>query len=557
MPPAAPQPSRARRPPPPARPRPQSARPGRARSASAAASVTGPASSSSSSLRLLTEPAAGIGPIYQLIAGARSSVDLTIYELNDPTAEADLTADAARGVNVRVLLDQHLEKSRNTAAYTYLAARRVHVRWAPSGTTYHQKTLTVDNATSVIMTLNLVAEDYPNTRDFAVIDTSHADVAAIAATFDADFAGRPITPPDGTDLVWSPTNAQASLLSVIDNATHSLAVEDEEMDDPTVTAALAAAAHRGVNVTITMTANSDWDSAFAQLAQAGAHIHLYPDDSSSLYIHAKALVADAGRPSQQALVGSQNFSVASLDYNRELGILTRAKPLITSLSATLASDYSGAAPYAPAATSTRSPATASSARCTATATVYNAARNENNVYVHSNQPDQEATATAAGYSHTYRTNSSGYALIYLNGPSPGARITVTVGAATCTTTLAMPTSGCSSAGGPHAAEISYAALEAFGEAGVDGWLPCGIAARWLGSRLLGFADAERCVQQTVRIGRAHVLGDEQQYAPVGCLENGQESPCAVQVQPADRRQGFSRQPDTCSLASAAAYVLDR
>ena len=176
MPPAAPQPSRHRRAGSPA--------PAAARSASEAASVSGHASSSSGPLRLVTEPAAGIATIYQLITGARSSVDLTMYELNDPTAEADLTADAARGVNVRVLLDQHLERARNTAAYTYLSARRVHVhvRWAPSGTTYNQKTLTVDNATSVIMTLNLVAEDYPNTRDFAVIGTNHADVAAIAAT---------------------------------------------------------------------------------------------------------------------------------------------------------------------------------------------------------------------------------------------------------------------------------------------------------------------------------------------------------------------------------------
>ena len=53
--------------------------------------------------------------------------------------------------------------------------------------------------------------------------------------------------------------------------------------------------------------------------------------------------------------------------------------------------------------------------------------------MHSNQPYQDATATADGYSHTYRTNGSGYALIYLNGPPPGARITVKVGAATCTT----------------------------------------------------------------------------------------------------------------------------
>ena len=88
-------------------------------------------SSPAASLRLLTEPASGIGPIYKLITGAKHSVDLTMYELIDPTAEADLAADAARGVNVRVLLDRHLEKSRNTGAYHYLSAHRVHVRWAP------------------------------------------------------------------------------------------------------------------------------------------------------------------------------------------------------------------------------------------------------------------------------------------------------------------------------------------------------------------------------------------------------------------------------------------
>ena len=380
-------------------------------------------------LRVLVEPAAGIGPIYQLITGARSSVDLTMYELADPTAEADLAADAARGVDVRVILDQHLEKARNTAAFDYLTARRVHVRWAPAGTTYHQKTLTVDDATSVIMTLNLVAADYPGTRDFAVIDTSRSDVAAIVATFNADFAGAAITPPDGADLVWSPTNAQASVLSVINGAARSLAVEDEEMDDPAVTDALAAAARRGVDVKITMTADSEWDQAFTDLARAGAHIRLYADDSDVLYIHAKAIVADAGRSSQRVLVGSQNFSVASLDYNRELGILTSAPAVVAAIAATLASDYAGGASYSAPAKA----ATSGSAWCTATASVYNASDDENNVYVHSNQPDKEATATADGYSHSYWTDGSGYALIYLNGPPPGVRITVTVGGATCTT----------------------------------------------------------------------------------------------------------------------------
>ena len=74
-----------------------------------------------------------------------------------------------------------------------------------------------------------------------------------------------------------------------------------------------------------------------------------------------------------------------------------------------------------------------SATCIATASVYKAADDENNVYVHSNQPHQEATAKADGYIGNYETDGSGYALIYLNGPPPGARITVTVGGATCTT----------------------------------------------------------------------------------------------------------------------------
>jgi cardiolipin synthase A/B len=385
----------------------------------------------SSALRVLTEPAAGIEPVYQLITAARSSLDLTMYELADSTAEADLAADAARGVNVRVILDRHLERSANTAAYDYLAAHRVHVRWGPAGTTYHQKTLTVDDATSVIMTLNLVADDYPDTRDFAVMDTDRADVAAIVSTFNADFAGTAITPPDGADLVWSPTNAQASVLSVINGAKRTLAVEDEEMDDPAVTSALAAAARRGVNVTITITADPEWDQAFSQLARAGVHIRLYPDNSGSLYIHAKAIVADAGRSGQRVLVGSQNFSVASLDYNRELGILTSAPTIVTAIASTLASDYAHAVTYS--AGSAPKPRARPGAWCEASASVYNAAYNENNVYVTSNQPDTEATASADGYSHSYRTNVSGYALIYLNGPPPGVTITVTVGGATCTT----------------------------------------------------------------------------------------------------------------------------
>jgi cardiolipin synthase A/B len=305
----------------------------------------GPVSAGSGTLRVLTEPQAGVSAIYGLITGARSSVDLTMYELIDPAAEKDLAADAKRGVDVRVILDSHLEKSRNTPTYDFLKAHRVHVTWAPSGTTYHQKTLTVDDKTSVIMTLNMVSADYAGTRDFAVIDTSKADVTAIVTTFNADFAHKKITPPDGADLVWSPTNSRAAILAVINGAKHTLAVENEEMDDTVITKALEAAARRGVDVKITMTAESEWDSAFSALTKAGAHVRTYKDSSSVLYIHAKAVVADAGRTGQQVFVGSENFSAASLRYNRELGIRTTNRSVISVIAAVLADDYAGGTAY--------------------------------------------------------------------------------------------------------------------------------------------------------------------------------------------------------------------
>jgi phosphatidylserine/phosphatidylglycerophosphate/cardiolipin synthase-like enzyme len=307
---------------------------------------SGAVTASGGALTVLAEPQAGLARLYALIKSARSSVDLTMYELNDPTAEADLIADAHRGVDVRVILDKHLEGARNQAAYSYLRGHRVHVAWAPATVTYHQKTLTVDDKTSVIMTLNMVSSDYAGTRDFAVIDTSHADIAAIVATFNADFSGRgtSFTPPDGADLVWSPTNSQSVMLSVIAGARHTLAIENEEMDDSTITDALVTAARRGVDVRVTMTQQSSWDAAFRKLVRAGAHVSTYADSSSVIYIHAKAIVADSGLPDERVFVGSENFSAASLRHNRELGIVTTQHAVVAAMSAVLSRDFAGATP---------------------------------------------------------------------------------------------------------------------------------------------------------------------------------------------------------------------
>ncbi len=274
-----------------------------------------------------------------MIAGARHSIELTMYELTDPRVESALDAAAHRSVDVRVLLNGGYyseRESTNDAAVRELAAHGVHVRRSPSYFALtHQKTLTVDGRESAIMTLNFDGL-YASTRDFAVLDRRPADVAAIVAAFDADWAGRRITASRGSgDLVWSPGAAPA-VLSLIASAHRSIALEDEEMAYPPATAALCAAARRGVRVTVVMTDASDWDDAFAELTRCGVAVRVF--HGQRYYIHAKVIVVDGRR----ALVSSQNLSAGSLEDNRELGVELTAPALVRALGADLAADAAGA-----------------------------------------------------------------------------------------------------------------------------------------------------------------------------------------------------------------------
>jgi cardiolipin synthase A/B len=281
-----------------------------------------------------------MAPVYELMSSATRSLEMTMYELDDPTAEQILVSDARRGVAVRVLLDEDYEgRSVNRAAYEEFQTGGVAVRWANDREIFHQKTITVDDATSAIMTANLTSRYYSTTRDLIVVDRQPQDVAAIEQVFSEDFAGgEPSEAPAGQDLVWSP-GSEGPLSSLITSATRSVICENEEMDSPYIESALEADARRGVDVTVVMTTDSSYDAAFRALEAAGVHVVLYPDTSSALYIHAKAIDVDSAR----AFLGSENFSDASLDYNRELGIITSSAAVLGPLNSVLDGDATGRA----------------------------------------------------------------------------------------------------------------------------------------------------------------------------------------------------------------------
>ena len=282
--------------------------------------------------------------IYDFINSATTSLDMTMYELEDTTAVNDLIARENAGVTVRVILDTK-HQSANSSAYNALTSAGVGVVWSSTAFVYtHQKTITVDGTKSLVLTGNLTSQYYATGRDYGVFTDDTRDVASIEKVFNADYTGTSITPTDGDHLLWSPTDSRNRLLSVINNATTSLDVEELEFSDSTVVNAIVARAKAGVAVRVVLESPSSYSSEVSAVKAAGGKVVGY-SDPNGFYIHAKAMVADYGLSTQKVEAGSMNISSNSLDNNRELGIILTgtgvAAPVANTIESTFNSDYAG------------------------------------------------------------------------------------------------------------------------------------------------------------------------------------------------------------------------
>ncbi|MFF4501101.1 phospholipase D-like domain-containing protein [Streptomyces sp. NPDC001401] len=320
------------------------ARAGVALTAGAAVLATAVPANAASYSAFAFSQSGGQPDIYNFINSATTSLDMTMYELEDTTAVNDLIALENKGVTVRVILDRQ-HKTANNSAYTALTNAGVGVVWSSSSFVYtHQKTITVNGTKSLVLTGNLTSQYYATGRDYGVFTDDTRDVAAIEKVFNADYAGTSITPTDGDHLLWSPTDSRNRLLSVVNAATKTLDVEELEFSDSTVVDAIAARAKAGVTVRVVLESPSSYSSEVSEIEAAGGTVVGY-SDPNGFYIHAKAMVADYGLSTQEVEAGSMNISSNSLSNNRELGIILTgtgvAQSVATTVETTFNSDYAG------------------------------------------------------------------------------------------------------------------------------------------------------------------------------------------------------------------------
>lgn len=303
----------------------------------------------SSSQHLIVLPDDGPEQVLALIDGAQKSVRFKIYLLTHEEIIAALVRASNRGVDVRVLIEQNPvgggESNQRTS--DRLQQGGVNVRWAPSlYELTHEKSLLVDDSRVLVGTFNYTASSFNANREYGLLIDDPALVDEIAAIFDADWAGKLYQRAPHPALVVSPLNSRQQIESMIDGAQKTLWLEEATLLDDAIAGRLAAAAARGVDVRFLGALRSDEEDLsepnYLQLQAAGIQVARLPDP----IVHAKLILADGRR----ALVGSINLTRASIDHNRELGIVTEDAAAIARMQKTFESDWQRALHVAPTPT---------------------------------------------------------------------------------------------------------------------------------------------------------------------------------------------------------------
>jgi phosphatidylserine/phosphatidylglycerophosphate/cardiolipin synthase-like enzyme len=265
------------------------------------------------------------------IDGAKTSVYMTMYEIDDSGIIGAITSAKGRGLDVKVILDgSTTTRSNNQSAYTSFSG---YVTWSSPGFTYtHEKCVMLDHAQAWIMSANAESSVPEYNREYLAIDNDLADVTEAEAIFQADYANQS-TIPNGA-LVVANTNARPDLVALINSAQQSLDIEDEEFSDNAsngITDAVVAAAGRGVAVRVVVaggsTSSTQTTALNAVKGASGASVYVSSVTSgagtpSNPYLHAKAILVDcAAGTCKSGYVGSENMTTGSLSYNRELGVI--------------------------------------------------------------------------------------------------------------------------------------------------------------------------------------------------------------------------------------------
>ncbi len=339
--------------------------------------------------------------VTDLIDQAQSTIQMEVYEMDDPKVIASLRNALNRGVSVSIVKEPkpvgavckvfetesierkvEIASAKGSGGATCADQKALVAEVIQSGGQYvpftkpdlcggngtkncleHGKTLVVDSKEALISsgnfnTTNLCDLEYsPMTcnRDYSYITDDQDVVSTLGAVIEKDVSGNRydidsvMTRDSAAKLTVGP-NSLEPLVSFIQSAKRSIIIENQYLKDPTLNAALIAAARRGVSVQVVIASACSFGKPkatearklsriFQDFEEARIKLRMFTKNvrvnGRTGYLHAKAIVVDGVR----AWMGSVNGSTQATTLNREFGVFFSNSSDVKKLNSQIIADF--------------------------------------------------------------------------------------------------------------------------------------------------------------------------------------------------------------------------
>ncbi len=293
---------------------------------------------------LIVLPDDSVQPILDAIDGARKSLRIKMFIFTDPSLLDAVIAAHRRGVSVRIMLNPKRRNgvSENDETRSKLEAAGIEVRDSnPAFDLTHEKSMVVDDTTAFVKSLNWQTKNLTGTRDYAIITRHAHEVEEIINGFEADWSRQDF---DSRHLIWCRGNGRERITQFINQAKHSLWLQNERYQDQMMIECVVRAKERGVKVHVM--ARPPHTLKKDKLIEGVGGLRILSDIGikirklKALKLHAKMLLADGER----AIIGSINLAPGSFDSRRELAIEVDDKHIVDRLHKIVKHDWENAHP---------------------------------------------------------------------------------------------------------------------------------------------------------------------------------------------------------------------
>jgi cardiolipin synthase A/B len=296
---------------------------------------------------LIVLPDDSARPILDAINAAEKSIRVKMFVFSHPELLKAIIAAHHRGVKVQVMLNPARRDGKEENQESRHLLRKAGIDVIDSNPAFdltHEKSMVIDEKTAFVKSLNWDTKNLTETRDCAVVTDHPQEVKEVLQCFEADWERQPFDGAPNSHLIWCSGNGRERIAHFIDEAKHSLWLQNERYQDPIIIEHLVRANRRGVKVHVM--ARPPHKLKKEKLIEGVGGLRIMDDVGIKVHklkhlkLHAKMLLADG----LNAIVGSINLTPGSFDSRRELAIEVHEDEVVDRLHDIVHQDWENSRP---------------------------------------------------------------------------------------------------------------------------------------------------------------------------------------------------------------------